>query len=78
MDDSDRDEGRKEERRVADRRELPRERRAGPGRRIWIRRSSEEEVGEEKRESDRRSGEPRRSENPRRTVKRRKGDRRLD
>ena len=47
MDDSDRDEGRKEERRVVERRELPRERRAGPGRRIWIRRSSEEEVSEE-------------------------------
>ena len=78
MDDSDRDEGRKEERRVADRRELPRERRAGPGRRIWIRRSSAEEVSEERRESDRRSGEPRRSGDLRRTVKRRKGDRRLD
>ena len=78
MDDSDRDEGRKEERRVADRRELPRERRAGPGRRIWIRRSSTEEVSEEKRESDRRSGESRRSGNLRRGEQRRKGDQRLD
>lgn len=60
MGDSDHEEGRKEERRADDRRQLPRDRRAGPGRRIWIRRFSTEEVDEERRESDRRSGEPRR------------------
>lgn len=78
MGDSDHEKGRKEERRVADRRQLPRERRAGPGRRIWIRRSSAEEVDEERRRDDLRSGEPRRSGQQRRTEKRRKGDRRLD
>ena len=78
MGDSDQEKGRKEERRVADRRQLPRERRAGPGRRIWIRRSSTEEVDEEKREGDRRSGESRRGGQMRRSDKRRKGDRRLD
>ncbi len=78
MDDSDHEEGRKEERRVAERRELPRERRAGPGRRIWISRSSTEEVEVERRKGDRRSGESRRSGDLRRTEKRRKGDRRLD
>ena len=78
MDDSDHEKGREEERRTTDRRELPRERRAGPGRRIWIRRSSTEDVEEERREGDRRSGEARRSGDLRRTDKRRKGDRRLD
>ena len=78
MDDSDREERRKGERRVEDRRELPRERRAGPGRRIWIRRSSTEDVSEERREGDRREGEARRSGDIRRSEKRRKGDRRLD
>ena len=78
MDDSDREERRKEEQRVGDRRELPRERRAGPGRRIWIRRSSTEDVSEERRKGDRREGETRRSGDLRRKEKRRKGDRRLD
>lgn len=78
MGDSDNDKGRKEERRATDRRQLPRERRAGPGRRIWIRRSSTEEVSEERREADRRSGESRRGGTIRRAGKRRKGDRRLD
>ncbi len=78
MDDSDREERRKAERRVGDRRELPRERRAGPGRRIWIRRSSTEDVSEERRKGDRREGEARRSGDIRRVEKRRKGDRRLD
>lgn len=78
MGDPNYEEGRKEERRVADRRQLPRERRAGPGRRIWIRRSSVEEVSEERRGSSLRSGEPRRSGKVQRMEKRRKGDRRLD
>ena len=78
MADSDREERREAERRVGDRRELPRDRRAGPGRRIWIRRSSTEDVSEERREGDRREGEARRSGNIRRVEKRRKGDRRLD
>ncbi len=78
MGDSDHEEGREEERRVADRRQLPRERRAGPGRRIWIRRAATEEVDEEKRKGDLRSGEPRRSGKKRRVEQRRKGDRRLD
>ena len=78
MGDSDREERRKEEQLGAERRELPRDRRAGPGRRIWIRRSSSEEVSDEKRKGHRRSGESRRSGNLRRAEERRKGDRRLD
>ena len=78
MGDSDREERRKEQQRGAERRELPRDRRAGPGRRIWIRRSSSDEVSEERREGDRRSGESRRGGTLRRAEERRKGDRRLD
>ena len=78
MGDSDKDKGREEERRATDRRQLPRERRAGPGRRIWISRSSTEEISEERREADRRTGESRRSGTIRRASKRRKGDQRLD
>ena len=77
MDDADRNEHRKEDRRTTVKR-APGERRAGPGRRIWIRRTSDEEVTEDTRESDRRSGTPRRSGNLRRKGDRRKGDQRLD
>jgi hypothetical protein len=76
MDDSA-GERRRGERRTVDTR-APRERRAGPGRRIWIRRDSEEEVDEEKREVERREGTSRRSGDLRRKDQRRKGDRRLD
>ena len=76
MDDSD-EERRKGERRIKDTRSPP-ARRAGPGRRIWIRRNSEEEVEEDKREGEQRSETPRRSGDMRRKDKRRKGDRRLD
>ena len=76
MDDSD-EERREGERRIKDTRS-PRVRRAGPGRRIWIRRNSEDEVDEDKREGEQRSEAPRRSGDLRRTDQRRKGDRRLD
>ncbi len=77
MDDSGHDERRKGPSRAGERRS-PRERRSGPGRRIWIRRDSAEDVAEEKRESGRRTAEPRRSGDVRRGPDRRKGDRRLD
>ncbi len=77
MDDSDREERRKDDRRSGSTR-APRERRAGPGRRIWIARTSDEEVDDEKREEDRRSGTPQRAGDVRRKADRRKGDRRLD
>ena len=79
MDDSD-EERRKGERRTTDTRS-PSQRRAGPGRRIWIRRSPDDEVEEvedDKREGERRSETPRRSGDLRRKDQRRKGDRRLD
>ena len=76
MDDSDREERRKGDRRIKDMR-APGERRAGPGRRIWIQRSSDEEVTEDTREGERRSGTPRRSGHLRRKYQRRKSDRRL-
>ena len=79
MDDSGHDERRKGPSRTSERRS-PRERRSGPGRRIWIRRDSAEDVADEKREgeSERRTGEPRRDGDVRRGPDRRKGDRRLD
>ena len=81
MDDTDSPERRRAERRLAERRGLL-ERRAGPGRRIWIRRDSTDEVSEDNnkivRGAERRSETARRSGKVRRADKRRRGDRRLD
>jgi hypothetical protein len=67
----------REERRKADTR-AARERRAGPGRRIWIRRDEVAEVAEDKREGERRAETSRRGGDLRRKDQRHKGDRRLD
>ena len=78
MDDSEN--RRREERRKANTR-APGDRRAGPGRRIWIRRDEGDEaveVAEDRREGERRAGTSRRSGELRRKDKRRKGDQRLD
>jgi len=78
MDDSD--ERRRGERRTTDTR-APRERRAGPGRRIWIQRDEGDEVvevAEDNREGERRAETSRRSGDLRRKDQRRKGDRHLD
>ena len=78
MDDSE--ERRRDERRKANTR-APRERRAGPGRRIWIRRDEGDEaveLAEDNREAERRAETSRRSGDLRRKDQRRKGDRRLD
>ena len=81
MDDSQ--DRRRGERRKVDTR-APRERRAGPGRRIRIRRDEGDEgdeaveVAEDRREGERRAETSRRGGDLRRKDQRRKGDRRLD
>ena len=81
MDDSQ--DRRRGERRKVDTR-APRERRDGPGRRIWIRRDEGDEgdeaveVAEDRREGERRAETSRRGGDLRRKDQRRKGDRRLD
>ena len=81
MDDTDFAERRAGERRRTERRGLLK-RRAGPGRRIWIRRDSTDEVSEDNdkvvRGAERRSEAPRRSGKVRRADRRRSGNRRLD
>ena len=81
MDNADSAERRARERRRTERRGLLK-RRAGPGRRIWIRRDSTDEVGEDNdkvlRGDERRSETARRGGKVRRADPRRKGDRRLD
>ena len=81
MDDTDSPERRVEERRLKERRGLLK-RRAGPGRRIWIRRDSTDDVSEDDtkvaRGPERREEAPRRSGKGRRADQRRKGDRRVE
>ena len=78
MDDSGNEERREGSRWKPSKRRLLDDRRAGPGRRIWARRSSTEEVEVERRKGERQEGTPRRSGEVRRAEERRKGDRRLD
>ncbi|MCH7892650.1 MAG: hypothetical protein IH921_14215 [Gemmatimonadetes bacterium] len=78
MGDSDHEERRKSTRRKPSKTRLLDDRRAGPGRRIWARRTATEDVDEERRKGAQRAGEPRRSGKLRRQEERRKGDRRLD
>ena len=78
MGDSDHEERRKGTRRKPSKTRLLDDRRAGPGRRIWARRTSTEEVDEDRRKGKRREGESRRSGKARRQEERRKGDRCLD
>ena len=81
MDDTDSAESRAEERRRDERRGLLK-RRAGPGRRIWIRRDPTNEANEDsyevERGDERRSEAARRSGKVRRADRRRKGDQRID
>ncbi len=78
MDDSGHKERRKGVRRRGNETRLLDDRRAGPGRRIWARRASDEEVSEERREAERRSDVSRRSGKLRRKGERRGSDRRHD